>query len=106
RYASAEALAEDLERWLAGEPILARPVGHLARLGRWCRRNPVRAGAAALLLAALLLVGGSLWGLQRQAAAKEQAVDEDLREAELLQEQEHWAEALQALERATGRLAG
>jgi WD40 repeat protein len=40
RYGSAEALAEDLERWLRHEPILARPAGHIDRLQKWTRRNP------------------------------------------------------------------
>jgi hypothetical protein len=54
RYASAEALAEDLERWLRGEPIVARPVGTLGRLVRWCRRNPVVAGLMGAVAATLL----------------------------------------------------
>jgi serine/threonine-protein kinase len=47
RYASAEALAEDLERWHAGEPILARPVGPLGSLVRWARRRPALAATIA-----------------------------------------------------------
>ncbi len=46
RYASAEDLAADLERWLNGWPIVARPVLPPARLWRWARRNPILAGAA------------------------------------------------------------
>jgi WD40 repeat protein/tRNA A-37 threonylcarbamoyl transferase component Bud32 len=78
RYGSAEALAEDLERWLGGEPIAARPVGQRERLWRWCRRNP----AVASLLAAVtfsLVVGGSVsaWfalkASQRAAEAEDSA---------------------------------
>jgi tetratricopeptide (TPR) repeat protein/tRNA A-37 threonylcarbamoyl transferase component Bud32 len=62
RYASAQALAEDLRRYTAGEPILARPVGSAGRFWRWCRRNPRTAAAVAAVSLLLLLVSvGSTW---------------------------------------------
>ncbi len=51
RYGSAEALAEDLDRWLRHEPILARPASPLDRLSKWARRHP----AVAVLLAGLVI---------------------------------------------------
>src|SRR5262249_40898635 len=47
--------AEDLRRWLSGEPVRARPVGWPERLARWCRRNPASTAAAGLLLAVAVL---------------------------------------------------
>jgi serine/threonine protein kinase len=40
RYQSAGKLAEDLERWLEGRPIAARPVSSVTRTWRWAKRNP------------------------------------------------------------------
>jgi WD40 repeat protein/tRNA A-37 threonylcarbamoyl transferase component Bud32 len=56
RYASANELAEELRRFLNGEPIQARPITSLARFWRWCKRNPVVSSLAAGLVVAL--VGG------------------------------------------------
>ena len=61
RYRSAGALAEDLERWLEGRHIVARPVSPAARAWRWTRRNPVVAGMAALLMVLGSTVGVMIW---------------------------------------------
>ena len=53
RYDSAHALAEDLQSWLDGRGVKARPVRAVVRLWRWARRNPALAGTAVALLAAL-----------------------------------------------------
>jgi tetratricopeptide (TPR) repeat protein len=76
RYGSAEAVAEDLECWLAGRPIAARRVTAWGRFWRWCRRNPVLAGlaAAAGLLSAVTIAALSVSTLQTRAAYEAEAV--------------------------------
>ncbi len=64
RYASAEALAEDLVRWLAGEPILARPTGRWERAVKWARRRPAISALVAVSTVSaicLLILSGFLW---------------------------------------------
>jgi WD40 repeat protein len=62
RYASAEALAEDLDRWHRHEPIQARPSSTLERARKWVRRRPTIAalGATALLLLLVLAIGSTI----------------------------------------------
>src|SRR5262249_25501478 len=73
RYATAEALAEDLERFLRGEPVRARRPGAAEQTWRWCRRNPALAaltGSVVLLLVAVAVVSSlSAWRLRREEAA-------------------------------------
>jgi serine/threonine protein kinase len=57
RYATASALAQELQRFLNGEPILARPLGLPQQFWRWCLRNPVVATLSATAVA--LLVAGT-----------------------------------------------
>jgi serine/threonine protein kinase len=68
RYASAAELADDLARFVNGEPIRARPVSTAERLARWCRRNPGLAsltGAVAVLLVAIAGVSSAFaWQVQ------------------------------------------
>ena len=86
RYASAATLAEDLRRFQASEPILARPLSPPLRFARWCRRRP--ALASAWILALLLAVGGVtasivIERMLRRAQHAEGESRERLREARL-----------------------
>jgi len=73
RYQSAQEFLDDLERYLRGEPILARPIGRLERLDRWRRRNPLEAGltAAAIALAGAALAATTIGYRNTRAALRE-----------------------------------
>jgi predicted Ser/Thr protein kinase len=72
RYASAGALAEDLERFAAGEAILARREGLFARTRRWLRRNPVAAGSLTAVLVAFVVASFVVAHVLRGNALKHQ----------------------------------
>jgi WD40 repeat protein/serine/threonine protein kinase len=110
RYASAVALADDLRRFLADRPILARPRGRLEHAGRWCRRNPALAIASGLATAGLFGISilSSLYAvsaaqnekrLSRSATSLREALrsSEEHRRANELQIAENYLDRARAL---------
>ncbi len=114
RYASALAVAEDLERWLAGRSILARPIGRAERVWRLCRRNPRMSAMAATVVvlmatsAAGLVMGTvasqSAARLKQEVRSKERSLRGQQYVQEIKQASQLWAdnrsgEALRLLDR-------
>jgi WD40 repeat protein/serine/threonine protein kinase/cytochrome c-type biogenesis protein CcmH/NrfG len=111
RYPSADALADDLRRFLAGEPVRARPVGLGERMWRWSKRNPALAGsigaavlatltALTIFAIGLVLVTGARDAISREADAKEKEAKE---KGELAEQKGKLAEKMEnlATEKAT-----
>lgn len=68
RYTSAEALADDLDRFLADQPIQARPLSTSERIVRWARRHPALMGVIVFSILLLLMVTTSLaWSSHRSS---------------------------------------
>jgi tetratricopeptide (TPR) repeat protein/predicted Ser/Thr protein kinase len=95
RYGSAAALADDLRRFLDGEPIRARPVARGERLVKWARRRPAQAAALAAsgLFLVALLAGAIVLGLywrQRSLYQDQQLAYKEKRLDRRRQIDEHW----------------
>lgn len=73
RYQTAADLRDDLQRFVAGEPVVARPVSNVARMVRWCKRKPAIASlTAALMMAIIVGVAGmakEYWRANRERDA-------------------------------------
>lgn len=108
RYESAGTFAADVERYLAHEPVEARPPSKAYRLKKFVRRNRGKLAAATVLLAAMITVAGTLgwtqWNAARRQAMVEQAVADALADANRFEEQRKWADARAAVERAEAAL--
>ena len=73
RYSTCQGLAEDLQRWAVGDPILARHITAFERLRRWCLREPVIAGLSAaivLLFAIGFAVSSWQWGVAKSERSR------------------------------------
>src|SRR5262249_35449616 len=84
RYASAGALAEDLRRFLRGEPVQARRVRRAERLWRWCHRNPTLTAAMGFALIALLAAG--LFAYRSHVTEERRRTDEEIHAEQLRDE--------------------
>src|SRR5262249_22633965 len=92
RYATTQELAEDLQRFLDGQPIQAQPVGLVHQCVKWARRRPALAAVYGLVVLALVLCGLSggaarLWR-RAEAAHQEAASARDTAEDAFQQEQQ------------------
>ncbi|MBI3272163.1 MAG: protein kinase [Planctomycetes bacterium] len=96
RYQTAQAFADDLRRFLAGEPILARPLTGLDRVVRRVRRHWLLVAGCALAVG--LLLGGAAygWSVLRRRALEEEARNRRLVEAGRLQDEQHEREKRKA----------
>jgi serine/threonine protein kinase/tetratricopeptide (TPR) repeat protein len=106
RYATAATLADDLQRFQRGEPVLARRVSPLERARKWTNRHRALTAAmisSVLLVIFLLTVG---WSLMLDQAVTTRAVQSDFQEIIRAERRSSWPEAHLALERAIARLGG
>jgi len=115
RYASAADLADDVERFSRGDPILARPVGIAERALKWCRRRPSTTLAIAVSVVAMAgALAGGIWLQQvehardiQEAVRRESArasIESALPSLSQFVESKQWLDAVDVLRTAQSRL--
>jgi eukaryotic-like serine/threonine-protein kinase len=104
RYATAAALADDLQHFLRGEPIEARRAGALERIYKWVKRRPSLAGLVAASFLFIAVVIGAAWWIAVRQADRRHAIEADMLEVSNSERDQKWHEAEAALQRAEGRL--
>jgi tetratricopeptide (TPR) repeat protein/tRNA A-37 threonylcarbamoyl transferase component Bud32 len=104
RYVTAAALADDLQRYLRGEPVLARRVSIFERARKWTNRHRALTTAmiSSVLLAIFLLSAG--WWMMLDQAVTTHAVQQDFQDVVRAEGRSSWPEARMALARANARL--
>jgi hypothetical protein len=98
RYAGADKLADDLSRFLAGEIVVARSPGAFLRAIRWCRRRPLHAALAAMLM--LLIVAAGAWSWREVVISKEEKFAAHRDAARALARRGDWRESLEYYDQA------
>jgi serine/threonine protein kinase/tetratricopeptide (TPR) repeat protein len=110
RYDTASALAADVHRYLADEPVEACPPSGWYRFRKFARRNKVQLAAAACLLCVLTVIAGGVgWVLQERAGREKRTayeVELILQDVPGLVKDKKWSEAMAAVNRAEGLYAG
>ncbi|MCI0538667.1 MAG: protein kinase [Verrucomicrobiales bacterium] len=109
RYATARALAEELDRFLNGEPVRARPLGPIGKAWRWCERRPALASVLLLLQLALTVgFAGILWQWRRaehgEFSARQNLYAADMNLAHVAVENGNLGRALELLRKHAPRL--
>jgi serine/threonine protein kinase/Flp pilus assembly protein TadD len=107
RYATAQELADDLDRWLKHEPIRARRPTLFQRSTKWVRRHkPAATAGVVVLLMALIMAGYLAWARHDRVVRQKAAIMAALNDSFSCQDQRRLPEALSAARRAAGLLAG